>query len=133
MVMHECFPGYKLPSNPQRLFEPDLMKIILALDPEGRVAGAVTAFFYPEDGHGYLYHLGVSEAHRGRGLAHGLLTTACDWLWETHQPHLIGVSTSDELGARDRLFGPLGFSLQYSLQYGRKNVAGASALHEAPA
>ncbi|MEB3285823.1 MAG: GNAT family N-acetyltransferase [Candidatus Sericytochromatia bacterium] len=130
MVMHECFPGYRLPSNPQRLFEPDRMKIVLVLDAESKMAGAVTAFFYPEDGHGYLYHLGVSEAHRGKGLAHALLKTATDWLWDTHHPRLIGVSTSDDLGARERLFIPLGFTLQYSLRYGRKTLFEANALND---
>jgi GNAT superfamily N-acetyltransferase len=124
MVMHECFPGYRLPSTPQRLFEPERMKIVLASDAAGRVAGALTAFYYPEDGHGYLYHLGVSEAHRSKGLARGMIVAACDWLWDTHRPHLIGASTSIELGARQRLFHPLGFALQYSLRYARKALDG---------
>ena len=127
MVMHECFPGYRLPSTPQRLFEPERMKIVLAIDATGRVAGALTAFYYPEDGHGYLYHLGVSEAHRGKGLARGLIVAACDWLWDTHGPHLIGASTSIELGARQRLFHPLGFALQYALRYARKPLAAGVA------
>ncbi|MEB3195745.1 MAG: GNAT family N-acetyltransferase [Candidatus Sericytochromatia bacterium] len=122
MVMHECFPGYRLPSTPQRLFEPDRMKIMLVLDPADQVAGAVTAFFYPEDGHGYLYHLGISEPHRGKGLARALLAHASNWLWEAHQPHLIGLSTSDDLTLRQKLFHPLGFALQYSLRYRRRRT-----------
>jgi ribosomal protein S18 acetylase RimI-like enzyme len=122
MVMQECFPGYRLPSTPQRLFEPDKMKIFLATDERDQVAGAVTAFYYPDDGIGYIYHLGVGEAHRRRGLAHALLVAACDWLWENHQPAFIGVSTSDELGVRRHLFEPLGFGLCYSLRYSRQAV-----------
>lgn len=125
MVMQECFPGYRLPSTPQRLFEPDKMKIFLALDGQDRVAGAVTAFYYPEDELGYVYHLGVSEPHRRRGLAHGMLAAACDWLWDVHRPRLIGVSTSDALGVRRQLFEPFGFGLTYSLRYARKPL-GAS-------
>lgn len=123
MVMNECFPGYRMPSSPQRLFEPDRMKIVLARDAEGHVVGAVTAFFYPEDGHGYLYHLGVSDGHRGKGLARALVVAACDWLWEAHQPHLIGASTSNDLSARQKIFHPLGFALQYALRYARKVLA----------
>ena len=126
MVMQECFPGYRLPSTPQRLFEPDKMKIFLVLDGEDRVAGAITAFYYPEDELGYIYHLGVADPHRRRGLARALLVAACDWLWDEHQPKLIGVSTSDELGARRALFEPLGFGLRYSLRYARKALAQAS-------
>lgn len=127
MVMQECFPGYRLPSTPQRLFEPDKMKIFLVLDGQDRVAGAITAFYYPEDELGYIYHLGVSEPNRKRGLARALLVAACDWLWDEHAPKLIGVSTSDELGARRALFEPLGFGLRYSLRYSRKGL-GAEAL-----
>lgn len=128
MTMQECFPGYRLPSTPQRLFEPDKMKIFLALDAQERVAGAITAFYYPEDELGYIYHLGVSEPHRRRGLARALLVAACDWLWDEHSPKIIGASTSDELGARRALFEPLGFSLRYSLRYSRKALgAGAQA------
>ncbi len=120
MVMQECFPGYRLPSTPQRLFEPDKMKIFLALDAQERVAGAITAFYYPEDELGYIYHLGISDPHRRRGLARALLVAACDWLWDEHSPKIIGASTSDELGARRALFEPLGFDLRYSLRYSRK-------------
>lgn len=123
MVMHECFPGYRLPSTPQRLFEPDKMKIVLILDPEGEVAGAATAFYYPEDGLGYVYHLGISEPHRRIGLAHSLLSSACEWLWESHEPRVIGISTADAIGVRNQLFAPLGFALRYSLRYLRKDVA----------
>lgn len=122
MVMQECFPGYRLPSTPQRLFEPDKMKIFLATGAKDQVAGAITAFYYPEDGIGYIYHLGVAEAHRRRGLAHMLLVAACDWLWKEHQPTFIGVSTADALGVRRHLFEPLGFGLRYSLRYSRKAV-----------
>lgn len=124
MVMQECFPGYRLPSTPQRLFEPDKMKIFLVLDAQEQVAGAITAFYYPEDQLGYIYHLGVNEPHRRRGLARALLVAACDWLWDAHEPRLIGVSTSDELGAREALFRPQGFSLRYSLRYARKPLDG---------
>lgn len=123
MVMQECFPGYRLPSTPQRLFEPDKMKIFLLLDGQDQVAGAITAFYYPEDELGYIYHLGISEPHRRRGLARALLTAACDWLWDEHAPKIIGASTSDELGARRALFEPLGFHLRYSLRYSRKALA----------
>ena len=122
MVMQECFPGYRLPSTPQRLFEPDKMKIFLVLDAQDQVAGAVTAFYYPEDELGSIYHRGVSEPHRRRGLARALLVSACDWLWDDHAPKLIGVSTSDELGARRALFEPLGFSLRYAVRYSRKGL-----------
>ncbi|MDB5099781.1 MAG: family acetyltransferase [Cyanobacteria bacterium RYN_339] len=122
MVMHECFPGYRLPSNPQRLFEPDKMKIFLALDDQDKVAGAVTAFFYPEDHMGYIYHLGVSEPHRRRGLSRALLQGACDWLWTSHTPRFIGLSTSDEAGVRHSLYERVGFKLQYALVYLKKPV-----------
>lgn len=123
MVMHECFPGYRLPSNPQRLFEPDKMKIFLALDHHDKVAGAVTAFFYPEDQMGYIYHLGVSEPHRRRGLSRALLLSACDWLWTAHTPRFVGLSTSDEVGVRHSLYERVGFKLQYALLYLKKSVA----------
>jgi GNAT superfamily N-acetyltransferase len=122
MLMHECFPGYRLPSNPQRLFEPDKMKIFLALDDQDKVAGAVTAFFYPEDHMGYIYHLGVSEPHRRRGLSRSLLVSACDWLWTAHTPRFVGLSTSDEVGVRHSLYERVGFKLQYALVYLKKPV-----------
>jgi GNAT superfamily N-acetyltransferase len=122
MVMHECFPGYRLPSNPQRLFEPDKMKIFLALDDQDKVAGAVTAFFYPEDQMGYIYHLGVSEPHRRRGLSRSLLVSACDWLWTSHTPRFVGLSTSDDVGVRHVLYERVGFKLQYALVYLKKPV-----------
>lgn len=122
MVMHECFPGYRLPSNPQRLFEPDKMKIFLALDDQDKVAGAVTAFFYPEDHMGYIYHLGVSEPHRRRGLSRSLLVSACDWLWTSHTPRFVGLSTSDDVGVRHVLYERVGFKLQYALVYLKKPV-----------
>jgi GNAT superfamily N-acetyltransferase len=128
MLLQECFPGYRLPSTPQRLFEPDKMKIFLVLDGQERVAGAITAFYYPEDELGYIYHLGVSEPHRRRGLARVLLGAACDWLWDDHAPKVIGASTSDELGARRALFEPFGFALRYALRYARKGLpSGARA------
>jgi GNAT superfamily N-acetyltransferase len=123
MVMHECFPGYRLPSNPQRLFEPDKMKIFLALDQHDRVAGAVTAFFYPEDHMGYIYHLGISEPHRRRGLSRSLLLAACDWLWTAHTPRFVGLSTSDDMGVRHALYERVGFKLQYALLYLKKPLA----------
>lgn len=127
MVMHECFPGYRLPSNPQRLFEPDKMKIFLALDAQDKVAGAVTAFFYPEDQMGYVYHLGVSDPHRRRGLSRALLVAACDWLWTSHQPRFVGLSTSDEMGVRQSLFERVGFKLQYALLYLKKPLGKAAS------
>jgi GNAT superfamily N-acetyltransferase len=120
MVMHECFPGYRLPSTPQRLFEPDKMKIFLALDAQDKPVGAVTAFFYPEDRMAYIYHLAVSEPHRQHGLARGLLLSACDWLWSEHNPRFVGLSTSNERGVRQSLYEKVGFKLQYALAYLRK-------------
>lgn len=117
MLMHECFPGYRLPSNPQRLFEPDKMKILLALDAEDKPVGAVTAFFYPEDRIAYIYHLGISPQHRKRGLARGLLISACDWLWTSHTPRFVGLSSSDERPVRQALYEAIGFKLQYALHY----------------
>ena len=117
MVMHECFPDYRLPSYPQRLFEPDKMKIFLALDPEDKPVGGVTAFYYPEDRMAYIYNLGVSVPHRRHGLSRGLLLSACEWLWETHQPRFVGLSTTDEMGIRRSLFEPVGFKLRYAVDY----------------
>lgn len=122
MVMHECFPGYKLPSSPQRLFEPDKMKIFLALDAENRPVGSVTAYFYPNERLGYIYHLGVTEPHRKRGLARALLVEACQWLWDTHDTRVVGLSTSDQGAIREVLYERVGFDLQYALRYLRKPV-----------
>lgn len=128
MVMHECFPDYRLPSNPQRLFEPDKMKIFLVTDAEDKPVGAVTAFFYPEDRMAYIYHLGVSQPHRRHGLARALLLAACDWLWTSHEPRFIGLSTSADEPERRQLYEDVGFELQYSLRYLKKAIAkGATA------
>jgi GNAT superfamily N-acetyltransferase len=128
MIMHECFPGYRLPSTPQRLFEPDKMKIFLALDGADKPVGAVTAFFYPEDRIGYIYHLGITEPYRRTGLGRSLLLAATDWLFETHQPRFVGLSSSDQASVRERLFERAGFELQYGLLYLRKAVGeGAEA------
>lgn len=126
MIMHECFPAYRLPSTPQRLFEPDKMKIFLALDEADKPVGAVTAFFYPEDRMAYIYHLGVSEPYRRTGLGRALLLSATEWLWETHNPRFVGLSSSDSTGVRKRLFERVGFELQYALLYHRKTVAQAA-------
>jgi GNAT superfamily N-acetyltransferase len=123
MVMHECFPDYRLPSNPQRLFEPDKMKIFLALGADDKPVGAVTAFYYPEDRMGYIYHLGVSEPHRGNGLARALLLSAVDWLWTSHEPTFVGLSTSAGGPGRRTLYEQVGFELQYSLFFMRKLIA----------
>jgi ribosomal protein S18 acetylase RimI-like enzyme len=122
LLMHECFPAYRLPSTPQRLFEPDKMKIFLALDEADKPVGAVTAFFYPEDRIAYIYHLGIAEPYRRSGLGRALLISATDWLWETHNPRFVGLSSSDSAGVRNSLFERVGFELQYSLQYLRKQV-----------
>lgn len=122
LLMHECFPAYRLPSTPQRLFEPDKMKIFLALDADDKPVGAVTAFFYPEDRIAYIYHLGIAEPYRRTGLGRALLIAATDWLWETHNPRFVGLSSSDSAGVRHSLFERVGFTLQYSLQYMRKHV-----------
>lgn len=122
MVMHECFPDYRLPSNPQRLFEPDKMKIFLALDAADRPVGAVTAFFYPEDRMAYIYHLGVSAPQRGHGIARALLVSACDWLWDVHQPHFIGLSASANSHGDPSLYERVGFELKYALQFCKKTV-----------
>jgi GNAT superfamily N-acetyltransferase len=117
MIMHECFPGYRLPSTPQRLFEPDKMKIFLALDEADKPVGAVTAFFYPEDRIAYIYHLGITEPYRRTGLGRALLLSATDWLWETHSPRFVGLSSSDSAGVRRSLYERVGFELQYGLLY----------------
>ena len=122
MIMHECFPAYRLPSTPQRLFEPDKMKIFLALDDADKPVGAVTAFFYPEDRMAYIYHLGITEPYRRSGLGRALLLSATEWLWETHNPRFVGLSSSDSAGVRMSLFERVGFELQYSLRYMRKPV-----------
>lgn len=123
MIMHECFPAYRLPSTPQRLFEPDKMKIFLALDESDKPVGAVTAFFYPEDRIAYIYHLGITEPYRRSGLGRSLLLSATAWLWETHDPRFVGLSSSDSAGVRRSLFERVGFELQYSLLYMQKAVA----------
>ncbi|HEY9723805.1 MAG TPA: GNAT family N-acetyltransferase, partial [Oscillatoriaceae cyanobacterium] len=122
MVMHECFPDYRLPSNPQRLFEPDKMKIFLALDAADKPVGAVTAFFYPEDRMAYIYHLGVSAPQRGFGIARALLVSACDWLWDVHDPRFIGLSASANSHGDPTLYEQAGFELQYALQFCKKSV-----------
>lgn len=123
MVMHECFPDYRLPSNPQRLFEPDKMKIFLVLGAEDKPVAAVTAFYYPEDQMGYIYHLAVSEPHRGNGLARALLLSAVDWLWTEHDPSFVGLSTSAGGPGNRTLYEQVGFELQYSLFFMRKLIA----------
>lgn len=123
MIMHECFPGYRLPSTPQRLFEPDKMKIFLALDEADKPVGAVTAFFYPEDRIGYIYHIGITEPYRRGGLGRALLLSATDWLFETHSPRFVGLSTSDTAGVRQSLYERVGFELQYGLKYLQKAIA----------
>lgn len=122
MIMHECFPGYRLPSTPQRLFEPDKMKIFLALDEADKPVGAVTAFFYPEDRIGYIYHIGITEPYRRGGLGRALLLSATDWLWETHSPRFVGLSTNDSAGVRHSLYERVGFELQYGLRYLQKTI-----------
>jgi GNAT superfamily N-acetyltransferase len=123
MIMHECFPGYRLPSTPQRLFEPDKMKIFLALDEADKPVGAVTAFFYPEDRIAYIYHIGITAPYRRSGLGRALLLSATDWLWETHNPRFVGLSTSDSAGVRRSLYERVGFELQYGLRYLQKAIA----------
>jgi ribosomal protein S18 acetylase RimI-like enzyme len=120
MVMHECFPGYRLPSSPQRLFEPDKMCIFLVLDEAEQPVAGVTAFYYPEDHLGYIYHLGVTAAHRRRGLGSALLDAAVDWLMTSHQPPKIGLSTSQGEAERRALYEALGFEHRYSLNYSCK-------------
>jgi ribosomal protein S18 acetylase RimI-like enzyme len=122
LLMHECFPSYRLPSTPQRLFEPDKMKIFLALDADDKPVGAVTAFFYPEDRIAYIYHLGIAEPYRRSGLGRALLISATEWLWESHNPRFVGLSSSDSAGVRHSLFERVGFELQYSLLYLQKAV-----------
>jgi ribosomal protein S18 acetylase RimI-like enzyme len=122
LLMHECFPSYRLPSTPQRLFEPDKMKIFLALDADDKPVGAVTAFFYPEDRIAYIYHLGISEPYRRSGLGRALLISATEWLWESHNPTFVGLSSSDSAGVRHNLFERVGFALQYSLLFLQKPV-----------
>lgn len=115
MVMHECFPAYRLPSAPEALFDPTAMKIFLVEDEEGRPVGGVTAYYYPEDRLGYVYHLGVTEPHRRRGLARSMLTAATQWLFEAHQPRCVGVSTGEAVPLRHSLIEPLGFTRRYAL------------------
>lgn len=126
LLMHECFPSYRLPSTPQRLFEPDKMKIFLALDEADKPVGAVTAFFYPEDRIAYIYHLGIAEPYRRSGLGRALLISATEWLWESHNPRFVGLSSSDSAGVRQSLFERVGFALQYSLLFLQKPVVQAA-------
>lgn len=122
MVMHECFPAYRLPSAPEALFDPTAMKIFLVEDEEGRPVGGVTAYYYPEDRLGYVYHLGVTEPHRRRGLARSMLTAATQWLFEAHAPRCVGVSTGEAVPLRHSLIEPMGFTRRYALIFMGKRV-----------
>lgn len=61
----------------RRALEHDGATVLVAEQDAAIVATAMTGF----DGHrGWIYYLGVSPDHQGRGLARQLLDAACEWL-----------------------------------------------------
>jgi ribosomal protein S18 acetylase RimI-like enzyme len=57
--------------------------VFVAETPDAQVVGALTLYLLdkPEQARaeGYIYDLGVAEAYRRRGIARGLIRSACDW------------------------------------------------------
>ena len=90
---------------------------ILLLENEGHLAATVMV---GDDGHrGWVYYLGVSPDHRGKGLGRTLMEAAETWLRERSAPK-IQLMVRDDNESAIGFYKALGYEVQPVVTIGRK-------------
>jgi mycothiol synthase len=96
---------------------------LVARTEDGRIIGAVVGF--PEEGQGWVRHLGVDRAHRGRGLGAALLAAAFAAFREAGLAQVgLGVDSGNPSGAT-RLYEQMGMQVARRVDMHRRVVPAA--------
>jgi ribosomal protein S18 acetylase RimI-like enzyme len=109
-LYHECFPGGRFPDDVWR--ENVHGGTVYAAEADGRILAVLNI----DPGDRWIYHIGVTESERNRGVGSYLLSTSLEDYWREHPGETLGLDVTTDNVAAIRLYRRQGFAPWLVLQ-----------------
>jgi [ribosomal protein S18]-alanine N-acetyltransferase len=109
-LYHECFPEGRFPDDVWR--ENVEARTVYAAEIDGRIAAVLN--IDPADR--WIYHVGVTESERTRGVGSALLSRSLEHYWSQHPGETLGLDVATDNVAAIRLYRRQGFAPWLVLQ-----------------